>query len=241
MDPTLIVLTSSAAAALAASLGALPLLARERLPGVWIGWASALAAGMMLGAAYTLTALEGAALPQALGALLGIAFTYWTHAVIGTQDLVLNRLEESDPVFGYKILLTDSLHSASEGVAIGVAMVADLSFGLFMALAIAAHNVPEGTVLCAVLKGQGVGRAHAAGLAVAVNVTQVLLAVVTFAVVSTHPGALPWALGFAVGALVQLVLVELLPESYRVAGYTSIAVVASIAMGMVVLLEGALH
>ena len=81
----------------------------------------------------------------------------------------------------------------------------------------------------------------AAALAVATNLNQVLVAVVTFAVVGAAPFLLPWALGFAVGALVQLVLVELLPESYRVAGYTSIAVVASIAMGMVVLLEGALH
>ena len=52
------------------------------------------------------------------------------------------------------------------------------------------------------------------------------------------PLLLPWALGFAMGALVYLVMVEPLPESYRQAGNTSIALVTSVAMGIVVLLNG---
>ena len=60
MDPTLTVLTFGSLAAGAAALGAVPLIGRERLPIVWIGWANALAAGLMLGAAYALmvTGLE---------------------------------------------------------------------------------------------------------------------------------------------------------------------------------------
>ena len=77
---------------------------------------------------------------------------------------------------------------------------------------------------------------HAALLAIATNLNQVLLAVLTFAVVGALPALLPWALGFAVGALVYLVLVELLPESYRQAGHTSIALVTSLTMGVLVLL-----
>jgi len=61
--------------------------------------------------------------------------------------------------------------------------------------------------------------------------------VVTFVVATQLPVVLPWALGFAVGALTYLVLVELLPESYRQAGHTSIALVALVAMGIVVLLR----
>ena len=52
------------------------------------------------------------------------------------------------------------------------------------------------------------------------------------------PVLLPWAIGFSVGALVYLVLVELLPESYRQAGPTSIALVTLVAMGIVVALTG---
>jgi len=56
-------------------------------------------------------------------------------------------------------------------------------------------------------------------------------------IVQAAPGTLPWALGFAMGALVQLVMSELLPESYRQAGPRSIALVTVVAMGIVVLLQ----
>ena len=45
-------------------------------------------------------------------------------------------------------------------------------------------------------------------------------------------------IGFAVGSLIYLVLAELLPESYRQAGHTSIALVTLITMGIVVGLGG---
>jgi len=56
-------------------------------------------------------------------------------------------------------------------------------------------------------------------------------------VVAAAPAVLPWAVGFAVGALIYLVLAELLPESYRQAGRTSIALATILAMGIVVLLD----
>ena len=169
---------------------------------------------------------------------MGIAFVYWTHAASRTTELELNRLEEMSADYGYKILLVNTLHSSAEGVAIGAAMAVSLPFGALVALAIAAHNVPEGTVLCAVLTSRGVRLSDAAGLAVVTNVTQVLLAVVTFAIVVAEPSVLPWALGVAAGALVFLVLFELLPECYRQAGPRSIALVTIVAMGIVVLLSG---
>jgi ZIP family zinc transporter len=135
------------------------------------------------------------------------------------------------------VLLVNSLHSASEGVAIGAAMAVSQTFGIFMALAIAVQNVPEATVLCAILTGRGVRVSSAAGLAVAANVSQILLAIVAYAIVEAAPTTLPWALGFAMGALVQLVMSELLPESYRQWGSRSIALVTIIAMGIVVLLQ----
>ena len=241
-DPILLVLTLSAAAAAAAALGVLPHLGRRRLPTVWIGLANAVAGGAMLGAAFALAAsdTQTTAPRTALGAVLGVLFIYWTHRAAGTQDLDLNRIDGTDPAYGYQVLLVNGLHGASEGVAIAAAMLIDLTFGVFMALVIAVHNIPEGTVLSAVLRGRGIELREAAGLAVAVNTGQVLLAVATFAVVRAAPGALPFVIGFAVGALAQLTLLELLPESYREAGKTSIAVATVTAMGVVVLVEGLL-
>lgn len=240
MDPILTVLLFSSLAAAAALLGVLPLAGRQQMPVHWIGWANATAAGLMLGAAYALseTGFELRPVETALGALLGIGFSAWTHQVSGTENLDLNSLSGTDTPYGYKILLINCLHSASEGVAIGIAMAASLPFGIFVALAMAAHNIPEAAILWAVLRNRGVRLSHGAGLAVLTNGSQVLLAVATFGVVTAAPVLVPAVLGFALGALVYLALVELLPESYREAGHTSIAIVTTVAVSIVVLLHG---
>jgi zinc transporter ZupT len=239
MNPTLSVLLYSGLAAAAAALGALPLALRGRLPIAWIGWANAAAAGLMLGVAHALLSagMDRDAVRVAVGAAVGVAFIAFTHRATGTGDLDLNRLDERRPEYGYQVLLVGALHAAAEGVAIGSAMALLPSFGAFTAAAIAVHNVPEATILAAILTSRGVRRRDAAALAVAADVNQVLLAVVTFALVTAAPALLPWTVGFAVGALVYLVMAELLPEAYRQTGRTSIALATILAMTIVVLLN----
>ena len=240
MNPTITVLIYSSIAAASAALGAIPLRWRDSIPTAWIGWANALAAGLMLGTAYVIVVagLNRMVWAGATGAFLGIGFIYWTHLIAHTEDIDLNKLDETGPEYGYQVLLVQSLHSASEGVAIGVAMSLNIGLGVFAAIAFAVHNVPEATVLCAVLRARGIRLRDAAGLAVMTNLSLILLAIVTFALITAMPLLLPWALGFAMGALVYLVMVEPLPESCRQAGNTSIALVTSVAMGIVVLLNG---
>lgn len=240
-DPTLTVLMYSSLAAMTAVVGVLPQAVRGPPSLRAIGWANALAAGLMMGVAYTLltSGLGGALAQGGVGALLGIVFVRVTHAVTDTGELDLARLDEAGPEYGYKVLLADTLHAAHEGIAIGVAMGISLPLGISMAVALGVHNVPEAMILGRVLTRQGTGLLQASGLAVASNLNQVLLAVVTFAVTAAAPALLPWVIGFAVGALLYLLLVELLPESYLQAGHTSIALVTLVAMGMVVLLASA--
>lgn len=240
-EPTLTVLLFSALAAMAAGLGVLPHVFRGPTPAVALGWANALAAGLMIGVAYMLltVGLEEGAVRGAVGAFLGIAFVRATHAVTGTGELDLERAEEAGPEHGYRVILVDTLHAAHEGIAIGVAMLISLPFGIGMALALAVHNIPEAVVLTEMLADRGLRSVQAGALAIAVNLNQILLAVTTFAVVGAAPPLMPWATGFAVGALLYLVLVELLPESYHQAGSTSIALVTLVAMAMVVLLGAA--
>ncbi len=207
----------------------------------WIGWAHALAAGGMLGAAFVLTAVSRtAAGAGAVGAALGVAFIGGTHALTRLETLDLSRPSRGDPSAASRLVLLHALHACTEGVAIGAAMAVDLPLGVFMALAIAVHNVPEAALLAGATGGGGAGRARTVGLAVLSNAGQPALAVAAWLLVSAVPSALPWVLGFAVGALLDLVLTELLPASYREAGSTSIAVVASVALGLVILLGGML-
>jgi ZIP family zinc transporter len=176
----------------------------------------------------------------AAGGALGVGFIVFTHVLTGADRVDLSRPRVGDPSFGYRLVLIQMLHGCTEGVAIGVAMAVDLSLGVFVALAIAAHNIPEAAVLAAATRGPQLGRGGSVGLAFLSNLGQPLLALAAWVVVAARPTALPWALGIAVGALLNLVLTEILPSSYREAGATGIALVASVSLGLVVLLGGAI-
>jgi zinc transporter ZupT len=150
-----------------------PLFARRPLPDTWIGWAMAVAAGLMLGAAYALFTAgfrTGTALAGAGGAGAGIAFVALTQVLFTTTD--------AGPESGHQRVLIDLLHAAPEGIAIGAALTVSPAFGAFLALALGVHNVPEATVFATALVARGVRRRTAAMLAVLGNFNQVLFAVV---------------------------------------------------------------
>lgn len=242
LDPILTVLAFSSMAAFAAALGVVPqILNRGRLPLQVLGWGNALAAGLMLGVAYALLTeglVEDTWWHVGGGAILGLVFVRLAHIGTGTEGLDLNRMDDEGHAYGYQVVLVNTLHGAYEGVAIGSAMLVSLPFGISMAVALAIHNIPEAMTLTGILSSRGVGPLHAAGLAVATNGNQVLVSVVVFTVVGAVPVLFPWALGFAAGALIYLLLAELLPEAYHQAGHTSIALTALLAMATVVALGG---
>jgi zinc transporter ZupT len=207
----------------------------------WIGWAHALAAGAMLGTAFVLTAESiGPPLAAAAGGLLGVLAIVATHRLTRLDGLDLSRPNRLDPTAARRLLAVHAWHGCAEGVAIGVAMALDQPLGIFVALAIALHNMPEAALLKGAAGGDGPGTGRAMRLAVLSNAGQPAFAVGSWMVLQAFPSFLPWMAGFALGALLNLVLTELLPASYRHAGSTSIALVATVALSLVVLLGGQL-
>lgn len=242
-DPVLVVLLFSTLAAATASAGVVPFAVLGRVPMRALGLAYALASGLMLGAGYLLleAGLKDSAQSAFVlmsGAALGVLYTYWIHRFSRTEEVEFIPGGEVSAELGFKIVLMNSLHSASEGVAIGAGMAVSLRMGIFLALSLALHNIAEAATLTSVLLRRGVRMGEAAMLCVITNVPQILLAVTAFAVVSAARGLLTWVLGFAAGALVYLVLTELLPGSYKQASHTWVAAAVSLSTGLVVLLKG---
>ena len=122
-------------------------------------------------------------------------------------------------------------------MAIGVAMVLELRLGIFLALALAVHNVAESMALTEILRRRGIAVSAAAGLCVVAKITQPVLALAAFALAPVMTELLPGALGFAAGCMVFLVLTELLPASYRRASKLPVGVLVSVAAGALLLLE----
>ncbi|MCH8028980.1 MAG: ZIP family metal transporter [Candidatus Dadabacteria bacterium] len=106
------------------------------------------------------------------------------------------------------------IHSIPEGIAIGVGYgTGEFKFGLLPAIAIAVHNIPEGIAISLPLRAKGVSTFKCALYSVFSSVPQPVAAVPAFLLVWFFQPLLAFSLGLAGGAMIFLVIAELIPES----------------------------
>ena len=116
---------------------------------------------------------------------------------------------------GLLLLGALTIHNIPEGLAVGVAFAAGgTELGLPVAIAIGAQNVPEGFAAAAPLLEAGVARTTAVGIAVATGLVEPPAALFGYGVAGISGPILPLALAFAAGAMVYVVVDELVPESH---------------------------
>jgi ZIP family zinc transporter len=109
--------------------------------------------------------------------------------------------------------LRSSIHSFSEGVGIGVSYGGGARLGVFITIAIAIHNIPEGLAISLVLVPRGASVASAAGWSIFSSLPRPLVAAPAYLFVEAFRPFLPVGLGFATGAMSWLVFAELLPDA----------------------------
>lgn len=203
---------------LATGLGVLPVAALPGLSDRWRGIASAFTGGMMLSASvFGLVAKgvgQGAAAGVALGMLVGTACFAWVANRVKSQQWQMEGLGVADSRQAILIVATMSIQSIPEGLAVGVGYATgEMGYGLLLALAIAIHNVPEGVAVTLPLRAKGVPLWRCSAYAILTSLPQPLLAVPSFLFFSTLKPWMPFGLGFASGAMMFLVWMELLPDS----------------------------
>jgi zinc transporter ZupT len=218
VSPAAEVFLVALASDLATAIGVLPVFFLNRLHQRWQGLASAAAGGMMLSASWF--ALADQALRRAsplavvAGMLGGALFFAWAARVVSAQNWQLgnwNAAESRQPIL---LVVTMFVHSAPEGLAIGVGYATgEWAFGALLALAISVHNIPEGTAVALPLRARGASMARCAWYAVLTSLPQPLLAVPAFLLTSFFQPLVAPSLGFAGGAMIFLVVSELIPES----------------------------
>jgi zinc transporter, ZIP family len=234
----LVVFAVALATALATGLGALPFVLTGAPDRTWLGTANGLAAGFMLGAAAGLC-YEGAGYGverTAFGVLAGVVFIFIAGRVIDhDRELHLGALEGADARKALLIVGIMTLHSFAEGVGIGVAFGADETFGVLIGVAIAVHNIPEGLAISLVLIPRGTSKRAAAAWSIFSSLPQPLMAVPAFLFVEAFSEFLPVGLGFAAGAMLWLVVADLLPEALQTVRLLTVAcTVAGSALVMLV-------
>jgi len=201
---------------LATGLGALPFLVVRRVSAQWQGAMYALSGGLMLGASAGL-AVEGFRLNLfgiIVGALLGIAFIEFGRRLI-PENIMFAALTGEAAQKALVIVGVMTIHSAAEGVAVGVAFGGGARLAALIPLAIAVHNIPEGLAISAVLHSKGKGLLSCIWWSVFSSIPQPLLAVPAYLFVEWFRPGLPYGLGFAGGAMVYMVVRELWPDAVK--------------------------
>lgn len=239
MTPVVLVFLAGLVTALATGLGAVPFVwIRETSPRI-LALTNAIAAGLMLGASFGLIA-EGTRYGTAqtiLGGGMGVAFILLGERLLAGREIPFGELSGAGARKILLILAVMTLHSFSEGVAVGVAFGGGDKLATLITLAIAVHNVPEGLAISAVLRPRGSSVLACAGWSVFSSLPQPLMAVPAFLFVDSFRPLLPYGLGFAAGAMVFMVFLELLPEAYENASRTTVGVWVSVTLAVMILFQ----
>jgi ZIP family zinc transporter len=159
------------------------------------------------------------------GLVGGVLFLLGSRRWLAGRDVHVGELRgagvrRSLLVFG--VLL---VHSLPEGFAIGTAFASDTEgLALFIFLAIALQNVPEGTSVAIPMESAGFSHAQQFWAAVLTSAPQPVGAIVAYLAVEEIDGLLPFSFAFAAGAMLALVIAELVPEAYARGGRPAAAV-----------------
>ena len=219
---TWLVFIAATITALTTGFGAFPFLFKPKISKSWLGYGNALAAGLMLGASIGLlwegTEIEGVSLPAArtaVGAIIGAVLVYYIHGALEKkkESFSIGQIQGANAVKMLMIVGIMTAHSFAEGIGVGVSYGESSSFGVFITIAIAIHNIPEGLAISLILIPRGSSVRAAAGWSIFSSLPQPLMAVPAFWFVLAFKPFLPFGLGLAAGAMLWMVAKELLPEA----------------------------
>lgn len=183
-------------------------------------------------------------IPAAAGFILGILF------LLLLDSLIPHLHMDSDSPEGVKtkwgrctmLVLSVTLHNIPEGMAVGVTFAGALMgntgitiAGAFaLAIGIAIQNFPEGAIISMPLCGEGISKQKAFCYGILSGLVEPIGAVLTIYLTGFIVPVLPYFLSFAAGAMIYVVVEELIPES-QAGEHTNIGTVG-VAIGFVLMM-----
>lgn len=162
-------------------------------------------------------------IPAAVGFFCGVGFLLVLDRTIPHLHIDSDTPEGMPSVLKKTSLLAlaVTIHNIPEGMAVGMTFAGMLSGethitfagALALAIGIAIQNVPEGAIISMPLRAEGSSRRKAFGLGVLSGAVEPLGALVTIALSWLVLPLLPYLLSFAAGAMIYVVVEELIPET----------------------------
>jgi ZIP family zinc transporter len=164
-------------------------------------------------------------LPAAVGFVLGILFlllldTLIPHLHIGAEQpegLTRNCQWKRTTMLSVAV----TLHNIPEGMAVGVILASAMAEGSMismsaawaLAIGIAIQNFPEGAILSMPLHSEGMGKGKAFAIGALSGIVEPIASILTILLIGFISPALPYLLAFAAGAMMYVVVEELIPEA----------------------------
>ena len=161
-------------------------------------------------------------IPAVVGFWIGIFFLLFLDHV--TPHLHLNSKESEGPKKNFsrttKMLLAVTIHNIPEGMAVGVVYAGWISgdsnitlmSALILSLGIAIQNLQEGAIISMTLRGEGMSRPKSFLMGVLSGAVEPVAGVLTILAAGIIVPVLPYLLSFAAGAMLYVVVEELIPE-----------------------------
>ena len=189
-------------------------------------------------------------LPALIGFLAGVSFLLLLDMLIPHLHLNSDQPEGRPSGLGKSLMLVlaVTLHNIPEGMAVGVALAGMLSGGevittagaLALSIGIAIQNFPEGAIISMPLVGSGLSRGKAFGYGFLSGVVEPIGAVATILLTALVRPILPYILAFAAGAMIYVVVEELIPEA-QAGEHSNIGVIgAALGFALMMVLDVAL-
>lgn len=164
-------------------------------------------------------------LPAAVGFVLGILFlllldTLIPHLHIGSdkpEGLTSNCQWKRTTMLSVAV----TLHNIPEGMAVGVILASAMAEGSMismsaawaLAIGIAIQNFPEGAILSMPLHSEGMSKGKAFLIGALSGIVEPIASILTILLIGVISPALPYLLAFAAGAMIYVVIEELIPEA----------------------------
>ena len=164
-------------------------------------------------------------IPATVGFLLGVLFMLLLDTITPHLHLDSNDPEGPKSKLGRSsmLVLAVTLHNIPEGMAVGVVAAGALTGEVGMSLAgafalaigLAIQNIPEGAIISLPLRTSGNSRSRAFGYGALSGLVEPIAAILTILFIEHLLGIFPYMLAFAAGAMIYVVVEELIPESHE--------------------------
>ncbi len=178
----------------------------DKIQKLFLGFAS----GVMIAASVWSLLIPAIAQSKALGMIgwlpASVGFLFGALFLLSLERLIPHFVDDKLEHSSLLLFLAITLHNIPEGMAVGLSWPLALGIGI--------QNFPEGAAISLPLRKTGASRLKSFLLGSATGIVEPLFGLLAVLIAKQAQASMPWLLSFAAGAMIYVVVEELIPEAH---------------------------